>query len=110
MVPSGCTRISTFASFADDRRLVAALADQAARADRMNLAARTTAHGHAAGLAGGGPVLEPVFLGIEDDLAHDVPVGDEDAAVGDRHPEARARDAIVFAPRLVGVWARHPRA
>lgn len=24
--------------------------------------------------------------------------------------EARARDAIVFAPRLVGVWARHPRA
>jgi hypothetical protein len=23
--------------------------------------------------------------------------------------EARARDAIVFAPRLVGVWARHPR-
>jgi SAM-dependent methyltransferase len=24
--------------------------------------------------------------------------------------EARARDAILFAPRLVGVWARHPRA
>ncbi|HVY80662.1 MAG TPA: hypothetical protein VG994_06745, partial [Steroidobacteraceae bacterium] len=24
--------------------------------------------------------------------------------------EARARDAIVFAPRLVGVWARHPKA
>jgi SAM-dependent methyltransferase len=24
--------------------------------------------------------------------------------------EARARDAIIFAPRLVGVWARHPRA
>lgn len=24
--------------------------------------------------------------------------------------EARAHDAIVFAPRLVGVWARHPRA
>jgi ubiquinone/menaquinone biosynthesis C-methylase UbiE len=23
--------------------------------------------------------------------------------------EARARDAIIFAPRLVGVWARHPR-
>jgi SAM-dependent methyltransferase len=24
--------------------------------------------------------------------------------------DARARDAIVFAPRLVGVWARHPRS
>lgn len=24
--------------------------------------------------------------------------------------QARARDAIVFAPRLVGVWARHPRS
>ena len=26
------------------------------------------------------------------------------------HAEARALDAIVFAPRLVGVWARHPRS
>jgi SAM-dependent methyltransferase len=37
--------------------------------------------------------------------------GDLDVATLDKRlqEEAKARDAIVFAPRLVGVWARHPR-
>jgi SAM-dependent methyltransferase len=49
------------------------------------------------------PILETKGIATASDV--DVPT-----LAARLQAEARARDAIVFAPRLVGVWARHPRS